>query len=107
MRLRCNAVGGRPLPAVTWWINDELVDDTYITKDRDTVVVNTLKDMRAERKYDGAKLECRASNNNVSSAQIRRLEIKINRKTLFIHDQIVISLLWELFPPFLFPFLAS
>jgi hypothetical protein len=32
------------------------------------------------RKYDGATLECRASNNNVSQAQSRILEIRINRK---------------------------
>jgi hypothetical protein len=39
------------------------------------------------RKYDGATLECRASNNNVSHAQSRMLEIKINRKFKFTSKQ--------------------
>lgn len=130
---RCTVILGRPLPSVTWWINGNLIDDSYFNEGTDTVV-NRLQEMKAERwvgigqsgpleqglstiiisfawmliqleiskpervnnacvfwcvlvtyfrrHLDGAQIECRASNNNVSQPQSRILEIKINRKYL-------------------------
>ncbi len=48
MRLKCEVVGGRPLPSVTWWIDGKMVDDTYYSESGDTVI-NMLYDIRAER----------------------------------------------------------
>ncbi|TRY72296.1 hypothetical protein TCAL_11263 [Tigriopus californicus] len=83
MRLKCDVVGGRPLPSVTWWINGNLIDDTHFNEGTDTVV-NRLQEMKAERHLDGAQIECRASNNNVSQPQSRILEIKINLRPVSV-----------------------
>ena len=68
MRLKCEVVGGksknipvlykedvkyemhagRPLPVVTWWIDEQMVDDTYHSESGDTVI-NRLTDTKATR----------------------------------------------------------
>ena len=39
---------GRPLPTVTWWIDEQMVDDSYYSESGDTVI-NKLTDMKATR----------------------------------------------------------
>ena len=39
---------GRPLPTVTWWIDNQMVDDTYYSESGDTVI-NFLSDTKATR----------------------------------------------------------
>ena len=41
-------VPGRPLPVVTWWIDEQMVDDTYYSESGDTVI-NRLTDTKATR----------------------------------------------------------
>ena len=67
---------------MTWWINGDLVDESFHTESHDTRV-NKLKHIKAERKYNGALIECRAQNNVASRPQSRILSIEINRKTIF------------------------
>ena len=68
------------MPRVTWWINGDLVDESFHTESHDTRV-NKLKHIKAERKYNGALIECRAQNNAASRPQSRILSIEINRKS--------------------------
>uniref|UniRef100_A0A0N8ECY9 Sidestep protein n=2 Tax=Daphnia magna TaxID=35525 RepID=A0A0N8ECY9_9CRUS len=61
LSLNCIVTGGRPLPEVTWWLGDKLVDYTYISTS-ETVVQNILVIPKLERRHLHATLRCQASN---------------------------------------------
>ena len=48
LSLKFKMLLGRPLPTVTWWIDNQLVDDTYFSESGDTVI-NWLSDVKATR----------------------------------------------------------
>jgi len=65
VRLRCDALGGRPQPVVTWWRDHALMDDTFRTlggyKVENELVIENLK-----RSDVHSILTCQAANNNIS-----------------------------------------
>jgi hypothetical protein len=52
---------GRPRPEVSWWLNDKLVDHTYIATS-ENVVQNVLVIPQLERHHLHAVIRCQASN---------------------------------------------
>jgi hypothetical protein len=52
---------GRPRPEVSWWLNDKLVDHTYMATS-ENVVQNILVIPQLERHHLHAILRCQASN---------------------------------------------
>ena len=48
---------GRPLPVVTWWIDEQMVDDSYYSESGDTVI-NRLTDTKATRYALGMISDC-------------------------------------------------
>ncbi|XP_046444783.1 hemicentin-1-like isoform X3 [Daphnia pulex] len=61
LSLNCIVTGGRPRPEVSWWLNDKLVDHTYMATS-ENVVQNILVIPQLERHHLHAILRCKASN---------------------------------------------
>ncbi|EFX71288.1 hypothetical protein DAPPUDRAFT_60346 [Daphnia pulex] len=61
LSLNCIVTGGRPRPEVSWWLNDKLVDHTYMATS-ENVVQNILVIPQLERHHLHAILRCQASN---------------------------------------------
>ncbi len=58
---------GRPRPEVSWWLDDQLVDHTFVGTS-ENVVQNVLVIQRLERRHLHAELRCQASNHLVNPA---------------------------------------
>ena len=94
---------GHPIPELTWWLNGNLIDSTYHTDHKDTVI-NHLQDYKVIRyapphfiyilttfiilleicitymcfrQMDGAQIECKANNTLVSNPTIRSLDLEM------------------------------
>ncbi|XP_021945132.2 uncharacterized protein LOC110843474 isoform X2 [Folsomia candida] len=69
LRLTCVSTGGSPLPKVSWWRENALLDDTWEVSSEhvtSTVVSNTLTISRLQRSDLNARLTCQAANSNIS-----------------------------------------
>ncbi|XP_050734666.1 neural cell adhesion molecule 1-like [Eriocheir sinensis] len=65
--LSCIAKRGSPLPNVTWWREDRLLDATWeVADDGRPVVNNTLVVERLTREWHNATLTCAASNTHLA-----------------------------------------
>ena len=60
----CSVLGGRPTPSVTWWMDRELVDDTF--EKEESRVINTLTIDNLKREHLDTILTCQAKNSNSS-----------------------------------------
>ncbi|XP_046645622.1 synaptogenesis protein syg-2-like isoform X1 [Daphnia pulicaria] len=61
LSLNCIVTGGRPRPEVSWWLDNKLVDHTYIGTS-ENVVQNVLVIPQLQRHHLHAILRCQASN---------------------------------------------
>uniref|UniRef100_T1J7V3 Ig-like domain-containing protein n=1 Tax=Strigamia maritima TaxID=126957 RepID=T1J7V3_STRMM len=79
--LSCEAVGGRPPPRVTWWREDQLLDDSYEVTSlgivRNDLIVSTLT-----RQDFNAVFVCKASNNNITEPAFTSVTVDMNLKPL-------------------------
>ncbi|VDH91359.1 Hypothetical predicted protein, partial [Mytilus galloprovincialis] len=64
--LTCTSVGGNPVPTVTWYRNDSLVDDTTDTPTVTNITTNTYS-YTADIGYHLAVFECRVDNTVLQS----------------------------------------
>ncbi|KAI9559309.1 hypothetical protein GHT06_016098 [Daphnia sinensis] len=61
LSLNCIVTGGRPRPEVSWWLDNKLVDHTFIGTS-ENVVQNVLVIPQLQRHHLHAMLRCQASN---------------------------------------------
>ncbi|XP_075748340.1 protein turtle isoform X2 [Rhipicephalus microplus] len=79
--LICDADGGRPAPAVTWWRGSELVDDKYALSPLD-VVRNELVIKKLQRSDLLTTYTCQASNTNLTLPRSSSVTINMNLRPL-------------------------
>ncbi|GFU66035.1 ig-like domain-containing protein [Trichonephila clavipes] len=70
---------GKPRPAVTWWRDYALLDDTYTFVTGDNSVRNELEIEELRRNDLLAVLQCQASNNNITVPASVSITLDVNR----------------------------
>ena len=81
VRLRCTALGGRPLPRVTWWRDHALLDDSF-KQFGDFKVENELILYDLKREDLHSILTCQATNNNISVPVSTSVKLDMNCKSI-------------------------
>ncbi len=87
LSLVCEVEGGKPTPAVTWWRESVLLDDSYeaISGPKNVVLVrNQLTIGALSRDHQMASFTCQASNNNQSQPLSTTVSIELYCK-FFAH----------------------
>ncbi|GFT97946.1 ig-like domain-containing protein [Nephila pilipes] len=69
---------GKPRPAVTWWRDYALLDDTYTFVTGDNSVRNELEIEELRRNDLLAVLQCQASNNNITVPASVSITLDVN-----------------------------
>lgn len=88
---------GSPLPNVTWWIEDRLLDATWEeAEDGRPLVNNTLVVERLTREWHNTTLTCEASNTNLAeplqTSVVVRMLCKAKARTIkSVHVFLVIA----------------
>lgn len=67
---------GEPLPEVLWYLDNEVIDDSYQQTFEGTVK-NGLMIRTLERKHTVGKLRCLASNNNITRPVESSVKLKM------------------------------
>lgn len=83
MALVCEVEGGKPTPAVTWWRESVLLDDSYeaITGPKGAVLVRNQLVIGSLQRHDlMAVFTCQASNNNYSLPTTSQVTVDLNCK---------------------------
>ncbi|KAI1303038.1 Nephrin [Halotydeus destructor] len=63
--LVCQSTGGKPLPSLIWYLENQIIDDQYSTGTSSRMVLNELRLENVTRKDLLKKLACRASNSQL------------------------------------------
>ncbi|XP_076324955.1 synaptogenesis protein syg-2-like [Tachypleus tridentatus] len=84
--LTCEVFGGRPSPSVSWWKDNTLLDDSYETTARGTVV-NKLVIPELKRYHLMATLTCQSSNNNMSIPLTTLITLDMNLRPTSVRIQ--------------------
>lgn len=78
LTLICESVGGDPLPRLTWWRNQAILDDVVEVVDaRGLRVRNRLRLNGLRRQDHGTELTCRATNTNLTSYSETNVEVNM------------------------------
>lgn len=76
-------VPGRPRPRVTWFLENEVIDQSYDTR-TDGMVVNHLTFKNVQKEHLHKRLICQATNNNLVEPEMRAAVLDINCKYNFV-----------------------
>ncbi|XP_052744055.1 neural cell adhesion molecule 2 [Bicyclus anynana] len=83
LELLCEVYGGDPRPALVWYLENTVIDDSFEQKS-DGVTVNTLTFPSVGRQHLNARLVCQASNTNLAPPQTKLLILDINLRPLTV-----------------------
>lgn len=81
VNLICEVRGGKPLPKLTWYLDNTVIDESYHYNAESGLTVNHLVYAKIGRQHLKARLICQASNTNLISPQTRLLILNVNRKS--------------------------
>ncbi|XP_012055315.1 PREDICTED: hemicentin-2-like [Atta cephalotes] len=84
MSLLCEVIGGLPPPRVTWYFNDEVLDDTY-TQEHDDITINRLDIRRVTRNFLRTRLICKANNTQLMMPLTSEVILDVNLKPLVVN----------------------
>ncbi|RWS14681.1 nephrin-like protein, partial [Dinothrombium tinctorium] len=62
LRLKCIAIGGKPLPTLIWFFDNQMIDDSYIVDNKTGNVENELLLKHLKRDFLDSVLSCKADN---------------------------------------------
>ncbi|CAH0400396.1 unnamed protein product [Chilo suppressalis] len=83
VHLICEVEGGRPRPRVTWYLENEMIDDSFEQR-TDGTTINTLTFPNIGRQHLNARLVCQASNTNLAPPETKVLILDINLKPISV-----------------------
>ncbi|KAG5305740.1 NCAM2 protein, partial [Acromyrmex insinuator] len=84
MSLLCEVIGGLPPPRVTWYFDDEVLDDTY-TQEHDDITINRLDVRRVTRNFLRTRLICKANNTQLMMPLTSEVILDVNLKPLVVN----------------------
>ncbi|XP_015440009.1 PREDICTED: hemicentin-2-like [Dufourea novaeangliae] len=84
LSLLCEVIGGSPPPKVTWYIDGEILDDTYTLEHGDNTI-NRLGVTKVTRDFLRARLICRATNTQLISPLTAEVILDVNLKPLVVN----------------------
>ncbi|KYQ58917.1 Protein turtle like protein A [Trachymyrmex zeteki] len=84
MSLLCEVIGGLPPPRVTWYFDDEVLDDTY-TQEHDDITINRLDIQRVTRDFLRTRLICKANNTQLMTPLTSEVILDVNLKPLVVN----------------------
>ncbi|ERL85567.1 hypothetical protein D910_02986, partial [Dendroctonus ponderosae] len=77
--LLCEVRGGRPRPRVIWFLENNVIDETFANRSEE-VVINHMVFPNVGRQHLHARLICQASNNNIVPPETKAVVLDINLK---------------------------
>jgi len=80
--LNCIAIEGKPLAKVFWYLEHELIDDSYTQDNQTGHTLNQLVINDLRRKYDQSTLTCRASNHADLPPLVTTVQLQLHLKPL-------------------------
>ncbi|XP_015787996.1 protein turtle-like isoform X2 [Tetranychus urticae] len=86
LKLKCLAYGGKPAPLVYWYLNQDLIDDSYISKvtEDGLVTINDLFISKLGRNDLNKLLSCKTFNTNLTQAINKSLILDINLYPFYV-----------------------
>ncbi|XP_059218183.1 protein turtle homolog A [Stomoxys calcitrans] len=82
--LICEVAGGRPLPNVTWYLDNTVIDESFEHRP-DGKTVNHLSYPNVGRQHLNARLVCVASNTNLTPPNNKVVILDVNLKPIAVH----------------------
>uniref|UniRef100_A0A1I8NIL5 Ig-like domain-containing protein n=1 Tax=Musca domestica TaxID=7370 RepID=A0A1I8NIL5_MUSDO len=82
--LICEVSGGRPLPNVTWYLDNTVIDESFEHRP-DGKTVNHLSYPNVGRQHLNARLVCVASNTNLTPPNNKVVILDVNLKPIAVH----------------------
>lgn len=80
VNLTCTSSGGKPQPTLTWWHNNQLLNNDIVTRLSDKRVRNILQLKSIDRKNLLSSYTCQSSNNNLTDPITSSVMINLNCK---------------------------
>ncbi|XP_033322506.1 protein turtle homolog A isoform X1 [Megalopta genalis] len=83
VNLICEVQGGRPPPKLTWYLENNVIDESYDNL-QSGLTVNRLSYPKVGRQHLKDRLICKASNTNLVTPQTRLVILNMNLKPLVV-----------------------
>ncbi|XP_053204206.1 nephrin-like [Panonychus citri] len=86
LKLKCIAYGGKPAPSVHWYLDENLLDDTFTSKitEDGLISINELTILKLGRSHTNKLLSCKSFNTNLTQSINNSLTLDINLYPLYV-----------------------